>query len=206
MIIEIPYIFLQAVLFSAITYPTINFPWTLYKGFWYVYAMFCTLLYFSYFGILLAALTPTFQVAMVLASFCYTMFNLFSGFLVPGPVSQLNLYLLDKKHNCIYLRRILTILTPLAENSKMVGLGILDLPRSVVLKRSSHFAVWRSKQGDSSTWGGTDHQCLLRKYSWVLLWWTEICSNCSLCISISFRFCFWGCYRETKLSEEVINN
>lgn len=102
MIIEIPYIFLQAVLFSAITYPTINFPWTLYKGFWYVYAMFCTLLYFSYFGILLAALTPTFQVAMVLASFCYTMFNLFSGFLVPGPVSQLNLYLLDKKHNCIY--------------------------------------------------------------------------------------------------------
>ncbi|XP_062009972.1 pleiotropic drug resistance protein 3-like isoform X4 [Rosa rugosa] len=84
-IIEIPYIFLQAVLFSAITYPIINFHWTLYQVFWYVYAMFCTLLYFSYFGILLAALTPTFPVAMVLASFCYTMFNLFSGFLVPGP-------------------------------------------------------------------------------------------------------------------------
>ncbi|XP_050380227.1 pleiotropic drug resistance protein 3-like isoform X2 [Argentina anserina] len=84
-IIELPYIFLQAVLFSSITYPTIGFHWTLYKVFWYGYAMFCTLLYFTYFGILVASVTPTFQVASVLASFCYTMFNLFSGYLIPQP-------------------------------------------------------------------------------------------------------------------------
>ncbi|KAL6136418.1 hypothetical protein ACLB2K_061713 [Fragaria x ananassa] len=84
-IIELPYIFLQAVLFSTITYPTIGFHWSLYKVFWFVYAMFCTLLYFTYFGILVASVTPTFQVASVLASFCYTMFNLFSGFLIPQP-------------------------------------------------------------------------------------------------------------------------
>ncbi|XP_040370209.1 pleiotropic drug resistance protein 3 isoform X2 [Rosa chinensis] len=84
-IIELPYIFLQAVLFSTITYPTIGFHWSLYKVFWYVYAMFCTLLYFTYFGILVASVTPTFQVASVLSSFCYTMLNLFSGFLIPQP-------------------------------------------------------------------------------------------------------------------------
>lgn len=35
MIVEIPYIFLQAVLFLIITYPTINFYWSIYKVFWY---------------------------------------------------------------------------------------------------------------------------------------------------------------------------
>lgn len=101
MIVEIPYIMLQAALFSTITYPAINFHWSLYKAFWYFYTMFCTLLYFNFFGMLLVSLTPTFQVASVLASFCYTMFNLFSGFLIPGPVSKLFLYLLNKKQFCI---------------------------------------------------------------------------------------------------------
>ncbi|PRQ53695.1 putative molybdate-transporting ATPase [Rosa chinensis] len=84
-IIELPYVFFQAVLFSTITYPSIGFHWSLYKVFWYVYAMFFTLLYFTYFGILVASVTPTFQVASVLASFCYTMLNLFSGYLIPQP-------------------------------------------------------------------------------------------------------------------------
>lgn len=42
--IEIPNIFLEAVLFLAITYPAINYYWSVYKVFWYFYTMFCTLL------------------------------------------------------------------------------------------------------------------------------------------------------------------
>ncbi|KAJ7974462.1 Pleiotropic drug resistance ABC transporter [Quillaja saponaria] len=83
--IEIPYMLIQALLFSIITYPAVNFYWSFYKAFWYFYTMFCTLLYFKYFGMLLAALTPTFQMASIMATFSYTMFNLFSGFLIPGP-------------------------------------------------------------------------------------------------------------------------
>ncbi|XP_038682251.1 pleiotropic drug resistance protein 3-like [Tripterygium wilfordii] len=83
--VEIPYVFLQAVLFSAITYPAINFIWSIYKIFKYFYTMFCTLLFFTYFGMLLASLTPTFQVASVFASFFYTLLNLFSGYLIPRP-------------------------------------------------------------------------------------------------------------------------
>ncbi|KAL5582398.1 hypothetical protein UlMin_014840 [Ulmus minor] len=83
--IEIPYIFFQAVLFSTITYPAIDFQWSVYKACWYFYSMFSTLLYFNYFGLLVASLTPSYQVASVLASFCYTMFSLFSGFVIPGP-------------------------------------------------------------------------------------------------------------------------
>lgn len=87
--IEIPYVFVQAVLFGTITFPAIGFEWSVYKAFWYFYSMFCTLLYFNYFGMLLGAITPNFQVASVFAAFFYNTLSLFSGFLIPGTVSQL---------------------------------------------------------------------------------------------------------------------
>ncbi|XP_011005974.1 PREDICTED: pleiotropic drug resistance protein 3-like [Populus euphratica] len=84
-VVEIPYILLQAVLLLIITYPAINFYWSAYKVLWYFYSMFCTLLYFNYLGLLLVSLTPNFQMASIWASFFYTMTNLFSGYLVPEP-------------------------------------------------------------------------------------------------------------------------
>ncbi|KAI4378233.1 hypothetical protein MLD38_015742 [Melastoma candidum] len=66
-------------------YPAISFYFSTYKLFWYLYSMFCTLLYFNYFGMMLVSLSSTYQVAAVWASFSYTMFNLFSGYLIPGP-------------------------------------------------------------------------------------------------------------------------
>ncbi|GMJ09284.1 polar auxin transport inhibitor sensitive 1, PLEIOTROPIC DRUG RESISTANCE 9 [Hibiscus trionum] len=84
-IIEIPYIFLEAILFSTITYPAVNFYGSTYKVFWYFYTMFCTLLYYKYLGMMLVSLTPTYQVATIFASLCYTLFSLFSGYLIPGP-------------------------------------------------------------------------------------------------------------------------
>ena len=87
--VEIPYIFFQAVIFTTITYPVIGFYWSAYKVFWYFYTMFSMLLFYSYFGMLFVSLTPTYLVASVLSAFSYTMLNLFAGFLMPGPVSQL---------------------------------------------------------------------------------------------------------------------
>ncbi|GLT42708.1 hypothetical protein SLA2020_166940 [Shorea laevis] len=84
-IIEIPYIFLEAVLFSMITYPAVSFYKSAYKVFWYLYAMFCTLLYFKYLGMMLVSLTATSQVAAIFASFSYTLLSLFSGYLIPEP-------------------------------------------------------------------------------------------------------------------------
>ncbi|KAG8477556.1 hypothetical protein CXB51_030215 [Gossypium anomalum] len=55
-IIEIPYIFLEAILFLTITYPAVNFYGSAYKVF-----------------------------ATIFASLCYTLFSLFSGYLIPGP-------------------------------------------------------------------------------------------------------------------------
>lgn len=53
--VEIPHKFLQAILFSAITYPAVNFYWLVHKVFWYFYTIFCTVLFFNYYGMLLVS-------------------------------------------------------------------------------------------------------------------------------------------------------
>lgn len=82
--IEIPYVLLQAFLFVAITYPTIGYYWSASKVFWYFYVTFCTFLYFVFLGMLLVSMTPSVEVASILATAVYTILNLFSGFLLPG--------------------------------------------------------------------------------------------------------------------------
>lgn len=64
---------------------------SIYKMFWYIYTMFCSMLYFNYLGMMLIAITPSFPVAAVLQSAFYTLFNLLAGFMIPLPV-----------HNCCY--------------------------------------------------------------------------------------------------------
>lgn len=84
--IEVPYILLQAVIYVAITYPMIGYYWSVSKVLWYLYATFCTFLYFVYLGMLMVAICPNLEVASILATALYTILNLFSGFLMPGPV------------------------------------------------------------------------------------------------------------------------
>ncbi|RXH71770.1 hypothetical protein DVH24_025271 [Malus domestica] len=84
-VVEIPYTMLQAILYVAITYPTIGFFWSPTKVFWYLYATFCTFLYFVYLGMLIASLSTNLDVASILATAVYTLLNLFAGFLMPGP-------------------------------------------------------------------------------------------------------------------------
>ncbi|XP_059652225.1 pleiotropic drug resistance protein 3-like [Cornus florida] len=84
-IIEVPYLLAQSLAFVVITYPMIGYYWSAYKVFWYFYTMFCTLLYYTYLGMLLVAITPSYPVAAVLQSTFYTVFILFAGFLIPQP-------------------------------------------------------------------------------------------------------------------------
>lgn len=82
---EIPYVIVQVLLFMFIAYPMIGYAWTATKLLWFFYTMFCTLLYFVYLGMMVASLTPNMQVASILASMCFIVQNLMSGFIVHGP-------------------------------------------------------------------------------------------------------------------------
>ncbi|KAJ0092905.1 hypothetical protein Patl1_24753 [Pistacia atlantica] len=84
-LVEVPYLFSQAVIFVIITYPMMGYSLSAYKIFWLFYSMFCSLICFNYLGMLLVSLTPNIQLASILTSSAYTMLNLFSGFIVPRP-------------------------------------------------------------------------------------------------------------------------
>uniref|UniRef100_A0A7N0VLX7 ABC transporter domain-containing protein n=1 Tax=Kalanchoe fedtschenkoi TaxID=63787 RepID=A0A7N0VLX7_KALFE len=88
-LIEIPYIFFQAVVYGLIVYAMIGFEWTVAKFFWYLFFMFFTLLYFTYYGMMTVAVTPNQQVAAIIASAFYGLWNIFSGFIIPRPVCSL---------------------------------------------------------------------------------------------------------------------
>jgi len=72
--IEIPYVLVQTLVYSAITYSMINFEWTAMKFFWYSYYMFFMFISFTYYGMMMVALTPNTEIASIVASF-FTLFS-----------------------------------------------------------------------------------------------------------------------------------
>lgn len=84
-VVEIPYILVQVIIFTVVTYPMIGYYNSGYKVFWYMYSTFSSLLFFNYAGMMLVSITPSFSVAVVLQSALFSVNYLFSGFLVPRP-------------------------------------------------------------------------------------------------------------------------
>ncbi|KAK4355026.1 hypothetical protein RND71_027220 [Anisodus tanguticus] len=83
--IEMPYVFVQAAFYGVIIYAMIGFEWTVTKFFWYLFIMYFTLLYFTFYGMMTVAVTPNLSVAQIVSIFCYAVWNIFSGFIVPRP-------------------------------------------------------------------------------------------------------------------------
>ncbi|XP_042517441.1 pleiotropic drug resistance protein 1-like isoform X2 [Macadamia integrifolia] len=83
--IEIPHIFIQAVIYGVIVYSMIGFQWTVAKFFWYLFFMYFTLLYFTFYGMMAVGVTPNQHIASIVSSAFYAIWNLFSGFIIPRP-------------------------------------------------------------------------------------------------------------------------
>lgn len=82
-LIELPYIFVQAAVYGVIVYSMIGFGWTISKFFWYLYFMYFTLLYFTFYGMMAVAVSPNHQIASVISAAFYGIWNVFSGFVIP---------------------------------------------------------------------------------------------------------------------------
>ncbi|KAF2283073.1 hypothetical protein GH714_043817 [Hevea brasiliensis] len=80
---ELPYVFAQVVVYGLITYTMIGFEWTATKFFWYLFFMYFTLLYYTYYGMMAVAVTPNYHIASIISSAFYGIWNLFSGFVIP---------------------------------------------------------------------------------------------------------------------------
>ncbi|KAI3803437.1 hypothetical protein L1987_31588 [Smallanthus sonchifolius] len=85
MLVEIPYIFSQTVVYGLIVYAMIGFDWTAVKFFWFLYFMFTCLLFMTFYGMMTVAITPNADIAAISAAAFYGLWNLFSGFIIPRP-------------------------------------------------------------------------------------------------------------------------
>jgi hypothetical protein len=83
----LPYIFVQTLIYGVLVYSMIGFEWTVAKFLWYLFFMYFTLLYFTFYGMMAVGLTPNESIAAIISSAFYNVWNLFSGFLIPRPVS-----------------------------------------------------------------------------------------------------------------------
>lgn len=81
--IEIPYVLVQTIIYSLITYAMIGFEWTAPKFFWYFVFMLLTLFYFTCYGLMSISITPNEQLSMVVSAFFFSIWNLLCGFLIP---------------------------------------------------------------------------------------------------------------------------
>uniref|UniRef100_A0A2N9EB47 ABC transporter domain-containing protein n=1 Tax=Fagus sylvatica TaxID=28930 RepID=A0A2N9EB47_FAGSY len=82
-LIELPYIFVQTVVYGVIVYAMVGFEWTAAKFLWYLFFMYFSLLYFTFYGMMTVAVTPNHHISSIIASAFYAIWNLFSGFIVP---------------------------------------------------------------------------------------------------------------------------
>ncbi|XP_040380034.1 ABC transporter G family member 37-like isoform X2 [Oryza brachyantha] len=81
--IELPYVFVQTLIYGVLVYTMMGFEWTVAKFFWYLFFMYFTLLYFTFFGMTTVGFTPNAGIAAILSNAIYGFWNLFSGFLIP---------------------------------------------------------------------------------------------------------------------------
>ncbi|KAM0873038.1 hypothetical protein ACQ4PT_038324 [Festuca glaucescens] len=83
--IEFPYVMVQALIYGVLVYSMIGFEWTVAKFLWYLFFMYFTLLYFTFYGMMAVGLTPNESIAAIISSAFYNIWNLFSGYLIPRP-------------------------------------------------------------------------------------------------------------------------
>ncbi|GAB4854144.1 transcription factor [Ancistrocladus abbreviatus] len=84
-VVELPYCLTQATSYGVIVYAMMNFEWTASKFFWFIYFMYFTLLYFTYYGMMTVGITPNMNIAAIISSAFYGLWNVFSGFIIPKP-------------------------------------------------------------------------------------------------------------------------
>ncbi|KAL4589134.1 hypothetical protein LXL04_002036 [Taraxacum kok-saghyz] len=82
-LVELPYVFVQTSVYGLLVYAMIGFQWTAPKFLWYLFFMYLTLLYMTFYGMMTVAMTPNHTVAAIVAASFYGIWNLFSGFVIP---------------------------------------------------------------------------------------------------------------------------
>ena len=172
--VEIPYVFFQGLFYTVIVYAMMSFQWTAAKFIWFFFISFFSFLYFTYYGMMTVSISPNHQVAAIFAATFYSVFNLFSGFFIPRPVSSASFTMIPMLFtSCYHKSKLMTILTIyfrclIAENSEVVDLVLLDLPIGMDSLRADSYTIRRSGGYNQGSWAARPDNQILRQGSlWI---------------------------------------
>ena len=96
--IETIYNAIQTLVYTLLLYSMIGFEWKATKFLWFYYYIFTCFVYFTLYGMMVVALMQGHQIAAICMSFFLSFWNLFSGFLIPRPISYSNSIYVKFKH------------------------------------------------------------------------------------------------------------
>ncbi|KAF6262509.1 ATP-binding cassette transporter [Scenedesmus sp. NREL 46B-D3] len=82
-LVELPYVVLQSLLYGTITYLLVHFELSAAKFWWYILFTFLTLLFFTYYGMMSVAISANIQLASIMSSSVYSLWFLLAGFFIP---------------------------------------------------------------------------------------------------------------------------
>ncbi|KAL7184870.1 hypothetical protein ACSBR2_026922 [Camellia fascicularis] len=80
--IETIYVAIQTFIYSLVLYSMIGFHWQAGKFLWFYFYVLMCFVYFTLYGMMLVALTPSYQIAAICMTFFMNFWNLFSGFMI----------------------------------------------------------------------------------------------------------------------------
>jgi ABC-type multidrug transport system permease subunit len=80
--VEIIYNTLQGILYTVLLYSMIGYDWKADKFFYFLFFIIASFNYFTLFGMMLVALTPSSMLANIIGAFVMPLWNLFAGFLI----------------------------------------------------------------------------------------------------------------------------
>ncbi|CAJ1886898.1 unnamed protein product [Sphenostylis stenocarpa] len=81
--VEAIYNAIQTTIYSVFIYSMMGFEWKALKFLWFFYIMLMCLIYYTLYGMMIVALTPSFHIAVTFNSFFLTIWNAFCGFIIP---------------------------------------------------------------------------------------------------------------------------
>ncbi|GAX74481.1 hypothetical protein CEUSTIGMA_g1930.t1 [Chlamydomonas eustigma] len=84
-LVEIPYVTLQAVLYSLATFFLIGFQVTAARFFWYLFFTWLLLVFFTYFGMMTVSIFPVVALAQIVNILFLNIFFLYGGFFITYP-------------------------------------------------------------------------------------------------------------------------
>ncbi|KAG8046967.1 hypothetical protein GUJ93_ZPchr0008g11832 [Zizania palustris] len=83
--VEVIYNIIQGILYTVIIYSMIGYDWKVDKFFYFMFFIAASFNYFTLFGMMLVACTPSALLANILITFALPLWNLFAGFLIVRP-------------------------------------------------------------------------------------------------------------------------